>query len=169
MTLMRSSLRALLSAFVLSLLLFTLACGQGGDTASTDGGEAPAERRFLSLGTAPTGGAFFVVGGALAEVADKNSETWTVTAEATAGTQENIRRLTSGDLDFAMANAAISYFATSELVVVDPENGTQTTLGKPAAYATAEFSPDGNKVVFSSSLNAKSPYEFNIFTADWVE
>ena len=34
-----------------------------------------------------------------------------MTAEATKGTQENIRRLASGELDFAMANAAISYFA----------------------------------------------------------
>ena len=36
---------------------------------------------------------------------------WEVSAEATKGTQENIRRLSSGELDFALANAAISYFA----------------------------------------------------------
>jgi hypothetical protein len=34
-----------------------------------------------------------------------------VTAEATSGSQENIRRLASGELDFALANAAVTYFA----------------------------------------------------------
>ena len=34
-----------------------------------------------------------------------------MTAEATSGSQENIRRLTSGELDFALSNSAITYFA----------------------------------------------------------
>ncbi len=98
-------------ALLLTLLLFSLlACG-GGE--STDGGADGQHdsKRFLSIGTAPTGGAFFVVGGALAEVADQmGPESWTVSAEATAGSQENIRRLISGQLDAALSNAAISYF-----------------------------------------------------------
>ena len=36
---------------------------------------------------------------------------WQVTAEATKGTQENIRRIVNSELEFALANAAISYFA----------------------------------------------------------
>ena len=71
------------------------------------------KRQFLSVGTAPPGGAFFVVGGAIAEVVNQNAGTlnWEVSAEATKGTQENIRRLVRGELEFALANAAISYFA----------------------------------------------------------
>jgi hypothetical protein len=71
------------------------------------------ERRFLSVGTAPPGGAFFVVGGAIAQTVDAAADSlgWSVSAEATKGTQENIRRLDRGELDFALANAAISYFA----------------------------------------------------------
>lgn len=71
------------------------------------------QRRFLSVGTAPPGGAFFVVGGAIAQVVDDRAGdlSWDVSAEATKGTQENIRRLVRGELDFALANAAISYFA----------------------------------------------------------
>jgi len=81
--------------------------GCGGSTGS-DGG---ADRRFLSLGTAPTGGAFFVVGSALAEVLNGvETEGWNVTPESTSGSQENIRRLDSGELDFALSNAAITYF-----------------------------------------------------------
>ena len=84
-----------------------LVAGCGGEP----GAEAP-ERRFLSIGTAPPGGAFFVVGSALGEVLQEHGpEGWQVTAEATKGTQENIRRLASGELDLALANAAISHFA----------------------------------------------------------
>ena len=83
------------------------ACGGG---AAPPGETAGAERRFLSLGTAPPGGAFFVVGGALADVIGEAEPTWTVTAEATKGTQENIRRLVAGELDLALANSAITYF-----------------------------------------------------------
>jgi len=36
---------------------------------------------------------------------------WNITAEATSGSQENIRRLASGELDFAVSNSAITYFA----------------------------------------------------------
>jgi uncharacterized protein len=68
---------------------------------------------FLSLGTAPPGGAFFVVGAALADVlgARSGEPAWTVTAEATKGSQENIRRLDRGELDVALSNSAITYFA----------------------------------------------------------
>lgn len=75
--------------------------------------EGSGKKQFLSVGTAPPGGAFFVVGGAIAEVLNAHSDgaNWVVTAEATMGTQENIRRLAKNELDLAMANAAISYFA----------------------------------------------------------
>lgn len=71
------------------------------------------KRQYISVGTAPTGGAFFVVGAAIAAVVDGNvpGANWEVTAESTKGTQENIRRIVSGELEFALANAAISYFA----------------------------------------------------------
>ena len=84
-------------------------CGGGGG----EGGDAAPERVFLSMGTAPPGGAFFVVGSALAEVLNEFGAGfgWNATAEATSGSQENIRRLDTGELDFAMSNAAITYFA----------------------------------------------------------
>ena len=71
------------------------------------------KRKFLSVGTPPPGGAFFVVGGAIAQVVSNHTKdmNWEVSAEATKGTQENIRRLAKGELEFALANAAISYFA----------------------------------------------------------
>jgi len=54
------------------------------------------------------------VGGAIGEVLNEHrgDGNWEFTAEATKGSQENIRRLLRGELDLALANSAISYFAT---------------------------------------------------------
>ncbi len=95
-----------------STCLAVVGCGGG---APSDGGSAgvggESIPRFLSMGTAPPGGAFFVVGGALAEVFNEHGGGSSMTAEATSGSQENIRRLGSGELDFALSNSAITYFA----------------------------------------------------------
>ena len=100
-------LTARLVPLILTGALLATACGSGGEAPAS----APS-RQFLSLGTAPPGGAFFVVGGALAEVLNEEGvEGWQVTAEATSGSQENIRRLATGELDLALSNAAITYFA----------------------------------------------------------
>jgi len=94
-----------------ALALATTGCGSGGS--DSDQGKASIGRTFLSIGTAPQGGAFYPVGGAIAEAMNRHGSDWgwQVTAEATKGTQENIRRLASGELEIALANAAITYFA----------------------------------------------------------
>ncbi|MCY3928753.1 MAG: TAXI family TRAP transporter solute-binding subunit [Acidobacteria bacterium] len=91
---------------LLAALLPLFACGDPGDGAS--GGP-----QFLSMGTAPVGGAFPVVGGAIAEVLNENrgENEWRVQPRGTKGSQENIRRLVRGELELAMSNSAISYFA----------------------------------------------------------
>ena len=92
---------------LLAVLLALFACGgDPGDGAS--GGP-----QFLSMGTAPVGGAFPVVGGAIAEVLNENrgENEWRVQPRGTKGSQENIRRLVRGELELAMSNSAISYFA----------------------------------------------------------
>ena len=96
---------------VISILAIFLCCNFM--TATDALAEKKGKRQFFSVGTAPPGGAFFVVGGAIAQVVSDNvgDLNWEVAAEATKGTQENIRRLARGELEFALANAAISYFA----------------------------------------------------------
>lgn len=114
---------------VLGFSLLLAGCGGG---ANTDDPAAPAapERRFVSVGTAPAGGAFFVVGGALAEVAGKHTADlgWEVTAEATKGSRENIRRLAQGDLDAALSNAAITYFAVRGTGTWDQEYAVRSVM-----------------------------------------
>ncbi|NNM25997.1 MAG: S9 family peptidase [Phycisphaerales bacterium] len=50
-------------------------------------------------------------------------------------------------LETAHDDALFSYYATSELVVVDPVNDTVKRLGAPAVYATADVSPDGRMLL----------------------
>jgi TRAP transporter TAXI family solute receptor len=90
-----------------SAVLLAAGCGSG------DGSGGAGRKRFLSIGTAPPGGAFFVIGGAFSEALNASGDArgWAFSAEATRGTQENLRRLASGELDLALANSAITYFA----------------------------------------------------------
>ena len=101
------------AGFLAAVIVAALAVGCGGGGGEGDGGDDTPSRMFLSLGTAPPGGTFFVFGSALAEVINEfgSGFGWSTTAEATSGSQENIRRLATGELDFALSNAAITYFA----------------------------------------------------------
>ena len=113
--------RALVLACLAALMGVPAACG---------GGEGGGDRGFMSVGTAPPGGAFFVVGGALTEVLNEvgGEHGWRITAEATSGSQENIRRLTSGELDFALSNAAITYHAVRGAEGWDQAYPVQTVM-----------------------------------------
>lgn len=100
------------------LFLFSPGCGGDGDDGNgpsdgTGGKGATKRRQFLSMGTAPVGGAFAVVGGAVAEVLNeqKGENDWKVQAKGTKGSKANIRGIQDGKLELALSNSAISYFA----------------------------------------------------------
>lgn len=92
---------------ILAASLLTLAGCPGG------GGNGGGGRNFVSLGTAPIGGAFAPVGNAIASVLNehKGENQWKVQAQGTKGSQQNIHMLEDGDLQLAMSNSAISYYA----------------------------------------------------------
>ena len=97
-----------LSSLCLVLLSSLMLAGCGGCA-----GEASPKENFVDLGTAPAGGVFNPVGIALAETLNdkKGENNWSVTAKGTKGSQENIRKLTSGELQLGMSNSAISFAA----------------------------------------------------------
>lgn len=99
---------------IASLVAFCICIGCSKGTSSSDPtADVTTQRQFLSMGTAPVGGAFPVVGGAIAEVLNAHKDTidWKVQAKGTKGSQENIRRLQQNELELALSNASISYFA----------------------------------------------------------
>lgn len=113
---MKSIISYLLIFCFISLMSLGLVCEN--TSKKNDGKVADdntTQRQFISIGTAPGGGAFFQVGAAIADVVSRNvaDKDWDVTSEETKGTQQNIRLLVSENstLEFGLANAAISYFA----------------------------------------------------------
>jgi TRAP transporter TAXI family solute receptor len=106
----RSSLCVAFSAAFLATALS--GCGGSGD-ATGDGGSSSGKRTFVTVGTAPDGGAFAPVGNAIANVVAENKGdlNWQVTPSGTKGTQENIRKLAAGEIEFGMSNAGIAYAA----------------------------------------------------------
>ncbi|MEQ8788040.1 MAG: TAXI family TRAP transporter solute-binding subunit [Pirellulaceae bacterium] len=91
---------ACLLAFTAGMLLTVGCSGNGGN-------------KFITLGTAPIGGAFAPVGNAIASVLNEHSgdNNWKVQAKGTKGSQQNIRDLQSGEMQLGMSNSAISYYA----------------------------------------------------------
>jgi Tol biopolymer transport system component len=55
-----------------------------------------------------------------------------------------------------------------ELYLINTDGtGLEQVTDTGGFTAFPEFSPDGKKIVFASDRDAKSRYEFNIFTSDW--
>ena len=112
------TMRSLCASAVLAAAVSFSGCNGSSDTdgSATGGGTGPTRSTpFLSLGTAPVGGAFNPVGVAISETLNNNRPADTiyrkVQAKGTKGSQHNIRQLDDGTLQLAMSNSAISYFA----------------------------------------------------------
>ena len=65
----------------------------------------------LLMGTASMGGAFYPVGQGIANLVTKYSGSFSMVPVVTGGAVENPRLIDSGDVDFAITNANIAYFA----------------------------------------------------------
>jgi TRAP transporter TAXI family solute receptor len=77
------------------------------------GAQSGERKQFISMGTAPVGGTFPVVGGAMAEVLNefRGQNNWKVQIKGSKGSQANIRRLANQQFELGMSNSAISFFA----------------------------------------------------------
>ena len=109
------SFRLLASTLMSISLVSLVGCGGSGESQPTAsaGDRSTGKRNFISIGTAPIGGVFYTIGGAISDVLTQNkgNNNWSVAAESTGGSMENIRRLDSGDIQFAVSNSSITYFA----------------------------------------------------------
>jgi TRAP transporter TAXI family solute receptor len=100
-------------ALLAGLTLGLSGCNSSGDSAG-GGGNSSGGKQFITVGTATQGGVYSLVGNAIANTveAEKGGLNWSVTAQGSKGTQENIRKLSAGEIEFGMSNAAIAYFAS---------------------------------------------------------
>jgi len=73
---------------------------------------AYAQQKTMSIGTGGTGGVYYPLGGAIANVLSKNLPGVQATAEVTGGSVDNLKLIGSGqsELGFAMADAALDAY-----------------------------------------------------------
>jgi TRAP transporter TAXI family solute receptor len=72
-------------------------------------GVAKAQQRTIAIGTGGTGGVYYPIGGALANLLSKNLPNTQATAEVTGGSVDNLKLIGSGqsEIGFSMADAAL--------------------------------------------------------------
>ncbi len=72
-------------------------------------GAAIAQQKTIAIGTGGTGGVYYPLGGAIANVLSKNLPNTQATAEVTGGSVDNLKLIASGqsELGFSMADAAL--------------------------------------------------------------
>lgn len=93
-------MRRYLTVFLAFFLLLTMiSCGGGGDKS-----KAP-KTRFISIGTGGITGVYYPAGGVIAKMINDKSDEYGLkaTVQATGGSVFNINAITSGDMDFGIA------------------------------------------------------------------
>ncbi|MDQ0243857.1 TRAP transporter TAXI family solute receptor [Bacillus fengqiuensis] len=108
--------RKFLGSFVLMLCLMMIlaACG-GGETATNGSGGG---KKQLSIVTGGTGGTYYPLGGAMADILSDNTDA-SVTAQASGASAENMQTLSTGDADIAFTQTDIASYASEGKMMFD--------------------------------------------------
>ncbi len=103
----------LMLALVLAVSLVATGCGGAGGEGEDGGGEEQSggEVNNLLMATGGTGGTYYPLGGAIAAVWTDNIDNVKATVQSTGASVENIRLLSSGETDLAMAMNGIAQAA----------------------------------------------------------
>jgi TRAP transporter TAXI family solute receptor len=110
-------------------------------------GPAEAQPKRISIGTADTGGVYYIYGGGIAKVISANIPNTQATAEVTPGAVDNVKMLANQSLDFAFTKSDIAAEAIKGI-------GPFASTGKFPARAIAVLYADiAHVVVVSSGIN----------------
>ena len=110
-----------LLAFVMAILVLgTMMAGCGGGDKKA---AAPAAggKKFINIATGGTAGTYFPLGGALADILNKNVKGANASAQSTGASVANVNLLKEGKVDLAFIQNDIAYYAA---------NGTEMFKGK---------------------------------------
>lgn len=90
-------------------------------------GPASAQQKTIAIGTGGTGGVYYPIGGALANLLSKNMPNTQATAQVTGGSVDNLKLIGSGqsEIGFSMADAAL-----------DAQKGQDKFKGNPVELRT---------------------------------
>lgn len=90
--------KKLFMLFMIAALALAAGCGDKGE-------------RFINIATGGTAGTYYPVGGAIAEILNKNIDGMNASAQSTGATVSNINMLYAGDVQLAIVQNDITYYA----------------------------------------------------------
>jgi TRAP transporter TAXI family solute receptor len=87
-------------------------------------GVAVAQQKTIAIGTGGTGGVYYPIGGALANLLSKNLKNTQATAQVTGGSVDNLKLIGSGqsEIGFSMADAAVDALKGEDKFKGNPVN-----------------------------------------------
>ncbi len=128
---------ALVLVFVVSMIA---GCG---------GGNQAAEKKFINIATGGTAGTYYPLGGAVAEILNKNIQGMNASAQSTGATVANINMLKEGSVELAFVQNDIIYYAANGIEMfkdkkVDTLKGIATLYPETVQIVTLESSGINN-------------------------
>jgi TRAP transporter TAXI family solute receptor len=137
---------------------------------------AYAQQKTMSIGTGGTGGVYYPLGGAIANVLSKNLPNVQATAEVTGGSVDNLKLIGTGqsELGFAMADAALDAYKGEDkfksgkiplqaLLVVYPNRMHVVTIESTGINTMADLK--GKRVSTGSPGSATEVMAFRVIEA----
>jgi len=121
----------LLLISVLVLSIFMVGCGNGDNGDAEDGSESPDR---LAIATGGTTGVYYPLGGAFANIINDYVDGVTANSESTGASVENVNLLNDGEVDFAMVQNDISYYAYEGIEMFDAEEPMENLRGLATLY-----------------------------------
>ncbi len=96
-------------------------------------GSVSAQQKFLTIATGGTAGTYFPLGGALAEIWNKNIPKMNANATATGASAANIAMLAKGEVDVIFVQNDAAYYALNDLEIYKGK-GTKNIRGLACIY-----------------------------------
>lgn len=111
---MRWSIRTVMLVSLVSViaLVFLVSCkAQKPAATETSTRSAASEKVRITIGTSPSGGAFYSLGTKAAEIISKSVPGYQATAQPSTGPVENVKRMSSGEFDVGYVLTGLAYWA----------------------------------------------------------
>ena len=141
-----------LLAFLLGIMVMaTMISGCGGGDKKDD--KKPAAQKFINIATGGTAGTYFPLGGAPADILNKNIPGANASAQSTGASVANVNLLSQGKVEIAFILNDIAYYAA---------NGTEMFKGKQVAnlQGLATLYPETVQIVTLKKTGIRSVADF---------
>lgn len=142
-------MKKILACLMGMMMLAVMIAGCGGG----DGDKKPAAQKFINIATGGTSGTYFPLGGAIADILNKNIPGCNASAQSTGAAVANVNLLQQGKVDIAFLQNDIAYYAA---------NGTEMFKDKQVKglQGIATLYPETIQIVTLKNTGIKSVADF---------